>query len=158
MSPVTIETVARLLYQDLWNDRRHDIAGELFHPEFRASDQAERDGGAAKLAANRRYHTTFPDLHITIDQRIAATDQVAVRWTLSGTDTGGPGDRLSTGKAVHSWGVDFLEFRDGLIIRDWVGVDWLGALTQLGLITNPWTRENQTTASHTAILVSETKS
>lgn len=147
MPSTTIEAVARRMYQDLWNDRRYDVADELFHPRFRSDAHPDLNGGAAKLAAIRSHHTTFPDLHITIDQLIAAPDQVAVRWTITGTDTGGLRGKPPTGKTVSTWGVDFLEFHDGRIIRDWVGTDWLGALIQLGITTNPWTSRTQTAAN-----------
>ncbi|MFF1611953.1 ester cyclase [Amycolatopsis sp. NPDC058278] len=132
------EAVARRVYEDLWNDRRYDVADELFHPRFCSSAAPDLTGGAAKLAAIRGYHTTFPDLKITVDQLIAAADQVAVRWAITGTDTGGLRGRPATGRIVTTWGVDFLEFEDGRIIRDWVGTDWLGALIQLGITTDPW--------------------
>jgi hypothetical protein len=34
--------------------------------------------------------------------------------------------------------VEHLALRDGKIVGDWVGVDWLGILIQLGVIPNPW--------------------
>jgi hypothetical protein len=35
------------------------------------------------------------------------------------------------GKAIKSWGADFFDFADGLIIGSWMGIDWLGLLIQL---------------------------
>jgi hypothetical protein len=35
---------------------------------------------------------------------------------------------------MRGWVVEFLRFRDGLIIGDWVGADWLGVLQQLGVL------------------------
>jgi hypothetical protein len=39
---------------------------------------------------------------------------------------------------VRAWTGDFLRFRDGLVISDWVGADWLGVFVQLGIVTDPW--------------------
>lgn len=132
------EIVARRLYEDLWNGRRYDVAPQLFHPDFRSPAQPGLRGAAAKLAAVRSYHIAFPDLHVTIEQLVASADRVAARWTITGTDDGGFHGRPPTGRTVTSWGVDFLEFRDGLVIGDWVGVDWLGTLVQLGITDDPW--------------------
>ncbi|RSN45199.1 hypothetical protein DMC64_20395 [Amycolatopsis sp. WAC 04197] len=133
------ETVARRVYADLWNDRRYENADDLFHPHFSSPAAPELSGGAAKLAAIRVYHAAFPDLKVTIDQLVASADQVAVRWSVTGTDTGGLRGRPPTGRVITTWGVDFLEFDNGRIIRDWVGTDWLGTLVQLGAVQSPWT-------------------
>ncbi|RSN19319.1 hypothetical protein DMC61_39855 [Amycolatopsis sp. WAC 04169] len=135
-----LETVARRVYTDLWNDRRYDAADDLFHPDFISPAAPELTGGAAKLAAIRGYHAAFPDLKVTIDQVVTSASQVAVRWTITGTDTGGLRGRPPTGRTVTTWGVDFLEFEDGRIVRDWVGTDWLGTLVQLGVISSPWAK------------------
>ena len=57
---------------------------------------------------------------------------------MTGTDTGGLKGRPPTGRSVRAWGVEHLGIRDGRIVSDWLGVDWLGILVQLGAIPNPW--------------------
>ena len=80
-----------------------------------------------------------PDLHISIDNLVIGDDRIAARWTLTGTgtDTGGLKGRPATGWSVRAWGVEHLALRDGKIISDWAGADWLGILIQLGVIPNP---------------------
>lgn len=136
--PASVEAVARRLYDDLWNDERYDVAGELFHPDFHPPGQPGLAGAAAKIAAIRGYRAAFPDLRITVDQVVVGVAEVAVRWTMTGTDTGGFRGRPATGKPVRAWGVDFLEFKDGRIVNDWVGADWLGVFLQLDVVTNTW--------------------
>lgn len=41
-------------------------------------------------------------------------------------------------RAATVWGVDILGFRGERIISNWVGIDWLGLLVQLGAIPDPW--------------------
>jgi predicted ester cyclase len=126
------------MYQQLWNDRRYEVAAELFDPSFRHPAFPELRGGAAKVAAVRAYHDAFPDLLLTVDELVAGPDSVAARFTVRGTDTGGLKGRQPTGRPVRSWGVDFLRLRDGRITHDWIGADWLGVLTQLGVVPSPW--------------------
>jgi predicted ester cyclase len=131
-------TVARRVYQELWNDRRYDAAEELFDPGFRHPAVPGLSGGAAKVAAVRGYHDACPDLVLTVEELLAGPEAVAARFTVRGTDTGGLKGRPPTGRPLQAWGVEFLRVRDGRITDDWIGVDWLGILTQLGVVANPW--------------------
>jgi predicted ester cyclase len=139
MSSANVEAIARRLYSEIWNDRRYDIADELFHPDFTSNGAPGLRGSAAKLVAIRDYHSAFPDLLHTVEDVVVGPDRLAVRLTVSGTDSGGFKGRPATGRQVHTWAVEFLTFHEDRIIRDWVGVDWLGTLIQLGVLTNPWT-------------------
>ena len=130
--------MARRLYQELWNERRYEVADELFHAEFAYAAVPGLRGGAAKVAAVRGYHATFPDLRVAVEELVAGADAVAARVSLSGTDTGGLRGRPPTGRLMSAWTVDFLRFRDGRIIADWVGADWLGIFVQLGVVPDPW--------------------
>jgi len=127
-------TVARRLYEEIWNEHRYDVADELFHPAFEQVGVPGQVGAAAKIDAIRGYHAAFPDLWVVVDELVSARDSVAGRLTLSGTDTGGFRGRAPTGRPVRGWIVEFLRFRDGLIIGDWAGADWLGVLQQLGMV------------------------
>jgi predicted ester cyclase len=133
-----VEAVARRLYAELWNQHRYDVAEEILDPEFTSNAAPGLRGSAAKLGAIRSYHQAFPDLTHTVEDVVGGPDRLAVRLTISGTDTGGFKGRPATGKALRTWVVDFLTFSDGRIIREWVGVDWLGALLQLGVVPDPW--------------------
>lgn len=130
--------IAQRLYDEVWNAQRYEAASDLFDPGFQNDAVPGIRGGAAKLAAIRGYHASCPDLRISIDDLVIGDDRIAARWTLTGTDTGGLKGRPATGRSVRSWGVEHLALRDGKIVGDWVGVDWLGILIQLGVIPNPW--------------------
>lgn len=135
----TIEAVARRLYSEVWNEGRYDVAAELIHPDFSYAVRPDLRGPAAKLAAIRMHRVAFPDARFTIEELIVVPDRVAVRTSVTGTDTGGLPGRLPSGRAVATWSVEFLGFRDGLIVSDWVGADWLGILVQAGAVADPWT-------------------
>ena len=137
-APGDPEAVARRMYQVLWNDRRYGQAEELFDPAFRHPAFPGLEGAAAKAAAVRAYHEAFPDLVLTVDELVAGSGGVAARFTVTGTDTGGLRGGPPTGRTIRAWGVDFLRIRDGRITEGWVGADWLGILTQLGRVADPW--------------------
>src|SRR5690348_13422482 len=134
-SPIDL---SRRLYDEVWNLGRYEIADQVFHPDFAYPAAPGMRGPQAKLAAIRRYRATAPDLHVHIDQMLADGDTVMVRTTISGTDTGGFAGRPPTGRPFRTWAVDILGFRDGRIISNWTGADWVGLFVQLGAIDNPW--------------------
>lgn len=136
------ESVVRRLYDEVWNAGRDEVAAELFDPDFETVAAHGLRGGASKLAVIRGYRAAFPDVHIEVDDLVAGSGEVAVRWTLTGTDTGGFRGHEPTGRRVSGWGVEFFRFRDNRIVTNWVGADWLGVLVQLGLTTDPWARSN----------------
>src|SRR4051812_31593649 len=103
-----IADLARRLYDEVWNAAHYEVADELFHRDFAYFAAPGLRGPEAKLAAIRRYRSSCPDLHIHIDEMIVQGDRVAVRWTLTGTDTGGLAGRPPTGRSIAAWGVDIL--------------------------------------------------
>lgn len=139
MSQSPAVAVVERLYEQVWNGRRYALADELFAADYAHPSVPDLRGGAAKAAVIRGYHAAFPDLAITVNERVAADDRVAVRLTITGTDTGGFRGKAPSGRKINAWGVEFLRIQDGRIVEDWIGADWLGMLEQLGVINSPWT-------------------
>lgn len=133
-------TVVRRLYDEVWNTGRYEVAAELIHPEFGYAARPDLRGPDAKLSAVRGYRAMFPDARFAVEEMVAAPGRVAVRTKLTCTDTGGLLGRAPTGRSLSAWSVEFFGFRDGLIVSDWVGVDWLGLLVQAGAVADPWAR------------------
>ena len=73
-----------------------------------------------------------------------AGDEVVLRCTFRGTDTGGYVSRSPTGRAVEEWVVAIIHFEDDEVVREWIGADKLGLFIQLGVLQSPW----QTIARH----------
>jgi steroid delta-isomerase-like uncharacterized protein len=78
--------------------------------------------------------TAMPDIAIEIHDVIASGDTTAARFTITGTDTGGFMGMPASGKSVSVTGMDFMRFRDGLIVEHWGELDMLGLMQQLGVI------------------------
>jgi predicted ester cyclase len=82
----------------------------------------------------------FPDFHITIEDVIAEGDQVVVRLTGRGTNTGdlgAPAPHPATGKHVTITGNVIARVANDKFVEIWHQVDWLGLFQQLGLIPAP---------------------
>jgi len=80
------------------------------------------------------FFTAFPDLQTTIEDLIAEGDKVAVRQTWRGTHTGNFLGIPPTGKQVAFTSTEFYRVADGKLAEEWIELDMLGLLQQLGAI------------------------
>ena len=97
---------------------------------------ADKAGAIAMFEMMRKQ---TPDMHIDIEDVIASGDKVAVRSTMTGTDTEGfmPG-MPPTGKPYSIGAIDVFGFDDGGMNTEHYGVyDIAGAMMQLGLMPMP---------------------
>jgi steroid delta-isomerase-like uncharacterized protein len=83
------------------------------------------------------FFTGFPDLAFTVEDLVAEGDQVAVRWTFTGTHTGPFMGVPPTGRQVRMAGISLLRIEGGRIVEDWVVDDLLGLMQQIGAVTLP---------------------
>ena len=72
--------------------------------------------------------TAFPDVHITVDDMVAAGDKVATRTTFHGTHKGEYLGIASTGKTVTATGIGFMRIANGKIQENWLAGDLLQQL------------------------------
>jgi steroid delta-isomerase-like uncharacterized protein len=82
----------------------------------------------------------FPDFHTTIEDLIAEGDQVVMRLTWRGTNTGDfvtPMPLPATGKQVTMTNITIVRFAGGKAVEVWNVGDSLGLFQQLGLIPAP---------------------
>lgn len=97
---------------------------------------ADKAGAIAMFNMMRKQ---TPDMHIDIEDVISSGNKVAVRSTMTGTDTEGmmPG-MPATGKPFSMGAIDVFTFDDGGMNTEHYGVyDIAGTMTQLGLMPSP---------------------
>lgn len=79
---------------------------------------------------------SFPDFAFRVRRTVAQGDHVTVLWSATATHAG-PGSYQGiapTGKSIELEGIDLLEVRDGLIVRNDAFADGVGLSRQLGLM------------------------
>ena len=92
--------------------------------------------GAIAMFAMMRQQT--PDMRIEIEDVVASGDKVAVRSTMTGTDTNGMQGMPATGKAFSMGAIDVFTFDDAEMNTEHYGVyDIMGMMGQLGLLPAP---------------------
>ena len=142
MSTEDNKALIRRLIEEVWNQGNLAVFDELYAPDF-----LFHDPGLPQVRTreeDKRWITEtlniFPDLHITIEDLIAEGDQVVVRMTGRGTNTGdilAPSPHPATGKQVTMTGIAIARISNDQFVEIWHQVDWLGMFQQLGVIPTP---------------------
>ena len=88
------------------------------------------------------WFSSFPDIQITVTNRVVTEDQVASELEFTGTNSGdlqlAPGATIpATGRTVHGKGTYFVRFRDGKPVEVHSYPDLAGMMMQLGLMPMP---------------------
>jgi predicted ester cyclase len=135
MSVEANKAVVRRYWNELWNDKRGEIIGEIaaepvtFHFP---GGQAHQPATLTKWFDTAQ--VAFPDVHFTLHLELAEGDLVATHWSYIATNTGLFLGRPPTGKQVTDTGTDIFRIKDGKIVEMWVVQDSLGLMQQLGVL------------------------
>ena len=113
------KALMRRVYEQMWNRARPAIAAELF-----ASPE-----GVEKFVS--QFLRSFPDLQHTVEGMVAEGDQVAVRFSARGTQTGPWLDFSATGRSVQYTGVTLARIAGDKIIEHHTWWDKAGLLDQI---------------------------
>ena len=135
------KAVIRRFYEQAWNQKQFDILEETHASGWMHHDPSNpldlRGGPEGNRARLVEVSIAFPDVHFRLDDLIAEGDQVAVRFTISGTHLGPFAGIPATGKQISIQGMIVHRLQDGKIVEDWAVRDSLGLLQQLGVIPMP---------------------
>ncbi len=142
MSTEDNKATVRRWMEEGWNQGNVAVFDELSAPNWIIHDpnlpQVRTLEDYKRWATETR--NAFPDLHGTIDDLIAEGDQVVVRYTIRGTNTGDfvtPMSLPATGKQVSVTGIAIIRFAGGKGVEVRQVGDTLGMFQQLGLIPAP---------------------
>src|SRR5690348_16473355 len=79
------------------------------------------------------FFAAFPDMHVDVADMIAEGEKVASRGTMRGTHRGEFMGIPATGKPIEIGYSDVWRFENGKAVENWVQMDILGMLRQLGV-------------------------
>jgi steroid delta-isomerase-like uncharacterized protein len=119
---MTVESnvsLVRRLIDEGWNQGRLEVLDELVAEDAVSAPDDPTSGRQAWKDEIAYFRSMFPDLRFDIHDLFGADDKVALRWTATGTDTGGFMGRPPTGRRITSTGVDIFRIADGLLIQGW---------------------------------------
>src|SRR5579884_1713359 len=129
--------------EELWNERRLDVADAIFANncvthQLRSGmpvDAVPRGPQVIKEHVNT-WVTGFPDLHFSIEQILSEGDRVMAELRVEGTHNGAWLGIPASGKKIQIRMVTVHRVEHAKIVEDWVLVESLGVLEQLGVVPN----------------------
>ncbi len=132
MSTEDHKLLLRRRIDDIWNNGNMAAIDEVIAADYVSNGQPiGRDGFTQFVTAVR---SAFPDLRFTINDMVAETDKLAVRYTGHATHQGEFSGIPATGKSITITGIDMFRIADGKIVEEWLRFDRLGMRQQMGVI------------------------
>jgi len=129
-----------------WNAHDVERALAIFPDDVVWSDVSSPQPFHSKDAIGQYLHgwfSAFPDIKITVKNRVITEDQVAAELEFVGTNSGplqlAPGTPPipATNRTVHGKGTYFVRFKDGQAVEVRSYPDAAGMIMQLGLMPMP---------------------
>ena len=129
------EAVVRRFYEEMNNDRKLELASELFTADHKMHDpQVPTADGPKGMAETVKVYQDGVEGHWQIEEMFSAGDKVAVRWTGSGTHVAEVNGIPPTGKKVRVDAITIHRIAGGKIAESWEVWDTLGFLQQVGVV------------------------
>jgi predicted ester cyclase len=137
MSEAENKLLVRRFIEEIINTGDTSRLHEFIAAEFR--EQNDPSGRIAGIDGCREHinavRTTYPDLHLIIEEQVAEGDLVATRLTMTGTHRGGwPPGAKPTNKPVRIAAVNIDRVREGRIVEHGGAANELAAFMAIGLI------------------------
>lgn len=135
--PADNKSIVRRLYEEVWNNRRLEVADEIISPSHATHDNHQPDPGIGPQAYKRnvtRWVAGFPDVRFTVEDMVAENDKVVAFWVISGTHKGEYQGIPATNKEVSVEGITINHIAGGKIMDSIVNYDALGLMQQLGVV------------------------
>jgi predicted ester cyclase len=142
------KAVVRRIMDEHWNNKNAAIVSELFASNVSLDTPdgllTGLEGAGSLLQA---YEAAFPDFHNTTDDLFAEGDQVVVRWTFTGTNSGPFGDIAATGKQVRVPGcIGIFQLDGGKVNQGHMAWDKYSLFQQLGVIPSSTSKSAEASA------------
>lgn len=139
MSTEQNKALLRRLFEEGLNQNNPGVFDELLAPNFVVYDpppgmSSDREGFRQLI---EMFRAAFPDLHVTFEAEFADGDYVIHRGYTTGTHKGELMGIPPTGKQVKIKSLDIWHVVNGKAVENWVQLDMLGLMEQLGVIPAP---------------------
>jgi predicted ester cyclase len=120
---------------------QHDLEAAFAELSPNFLDHAVPPGMPGGIEAAKQFFTmvihAFPDLHMTVEDRVAEGDRVVTRLIVRGTHKGTFMGVAPTEKHAQ-WGIiNIYRVMDGKIIEHWSETDEMALMQQLGVVPPP---------------------
>lgn len=129
--------IVRRLYDEVFAQGKLEVADEVIAENCVDHEAPGGRGPEPVKQAATMFRSAFADFKITMDDAIVEGNQIACRFTASGTHRGEFAGIPATGKSFSVGGMDMLRFEGGKAVEHWGYTDQMGLMQQLGAIPAP---------------------
>lgn len=128
------KSLARRIF-DYFNRHDLDAIGREHSPNYvsHVSGSQPMDWPAHRQMIEGFYQA-FPDFRLNIEDLMGEDDKVTIRFTAEGTHQGSFQGISATGKKVKIDGIVIMRFEDNKRVEEWLVIDSMGLMKQLGAI------------------------
>jgi predicted ester cyclase len=136
MSTEQNKALLRRLFEEGLNQNNPRVFDELIDPDFVIYDSplgTVRGPGGFRQGIEK-FRKSFPDLHVTFEAEFADGDYLFHRGYVTGTHKGEFQGVPPTGKQFKINTLDIWRVENGKAVENWVQMDLLGLMQQLGAI------------------------
>ena len=138
MSAAENKATVRRLIEEGMNRKNMRVFDELLDANYVNYDfPAPAPGPEGFKQVIGMFQAGFPDMHVTIEGEVADGDTVSTRGYFTGTHRGEFMGIQPTGKPIKVSYIDVWRVKDGRLVENWVQMDRLGMMQQLGVIPQP---------------------
>ncbi len=121
---------------EVWNQGNLELLNELCDPNYILHDGTTIIQGIEGFKQYiERDHRAFPDVHFTIEDKVATGNKFVTRFTCRGTHLGDLAGIAPTGKQIFVSGMILNRFVDDRLVESWINFDTFGMMQQLGVIS-----------------------
>jgi steroid delta-isomerase-like uncharacterized protein len=132
------EAAVRRYYDQMCNERKNDLASELFSADHVMHDpQVPTEVGPQGMVDTVAVYQSGVEGHWGIEEMFSTGDRVVVRWTGTGTHVAEVNGIPPTGKKIRVDAISIHRLDGGKIAETWEVWDTLGFLQQLGVVPAP---------------------
>jgi steroid delta-isomerase-like uncharacterized protein len=124
------QALVRRYFEEVINQGKLAVIDEIVAPDYvgHVMGSPEVKGSEGLKQRLTMLRTAFPDVHIAVDDVVAAGDRVATRTTFHGTHKGEFLGIAPTGKTITATGIGIMHIANGKIQENWLAGDLLQQL------------------------------
>ncbi len=138
MSVQENQELVRQMFEKAINQRDTSVFDSFIDPRYTNHDMPTPGPGPEGMkAVMGAFFEAFPDMRIIVEQTVGEGDLVCTRGYFIGTNDGEFMGIPATGKTVNVKYMDMWRIADGKAVDNWVRLDMLGLMQQLGVVSGP---------------------
>jgi len=132
------KSLVRRIFEEGINQNKQGVFDELIALSYVNHDiPAPTPGLQGFKMVIGMFLAAFPDMRVTIEEELAEGNKVITRGYFTGTHQGDFQGIPPTGKQIKVKYIDIWLVENGKLMENWVRLDELGLMQQLGVIPTP---------------------